>query len=260
MLARLALATPGEMAGAESAEVPIDDRTRKAAHGSWGKTVLLYYLVPETFVVFYGTGKVSGLNIGSDGQGQFCQITDVHRFELAQYETEELLVPRVQHLLSLSVERFGQLLKRGERDGETFEDLDAQDFRGPVDKPLRQMHEEVLTKWGYRCALTGRQFTPAPIPHPHLHLTYIQPPALGGPLHVRNLMPLTEAARDAWECGAISAADDFRVLAALDGLDADLLGSLHLLGKLLVPADRNYQPDPACLAFHRATIMGASRG
>ena len=66
----------------------------------------------------------------------------------------------------------------------------------------------VMTAYGYRCALTGEQFTPdIGLVHPHLEVVAIRPREAGGPLAIDNYLALEEhAAGDSQRAEAVAGA------------------------------------------------------
>ncbi len=133
----------------------------------------------------------------------------------------------------------------------------AQSFEGPVRDPTPvRVYRQVLEAYGYRCAVTGEQFEPGKSPHPRLRLLFLKPRQQGGPLHVRNLMPMVETAHAAWTRGTLSATADHRVVTVIRDLDLTLFDRIEQIGRLHLPTDERYGPDPAWLGYHFEQIFG----
>ena len=114
----------------------------------------------------------------------------------------------------------------------------------------------VMTAYGYRCALTGEQFTPdIGLVHPHLEVVAIRPRDAGGPLAIDNYLALEEHAARAFRAGHFIIEDDYRVILPVAGALAPAIRP-HASGHLLVPDEPLFRPNPAHLAFHRRMALG----
>jgi hypothetical protein len=120
-----------------------------------------------------------------------------------------------------------------------------------------KVHDEVLKRWNYCCAITGKRFASSIRPHPHLTPIAIRPLAAGGPLHAANFLPLTDAAAKAFESGHIIIGDDFEMWADLYRVDPELMERTVPLGKLALPKNPELWPDRAQLKWHRQQFLGA---
>lgn len=113
-----------------------------------------------------------------------------------------------------------------------------------------------LAAYDYRCALTGTRFdAQGGLLLDQLHVVFIQPRELGGPLDIGNLLVFTPAAGNAFRNGAFTLDDDGRIL--LPGKSADLqwLGVENAAGQtLFLPADPLFRPAARFLQFHRLVI------
>jgi predicted restriction endonuclease len=114
---------------------------------------------------------------------------------------------------------------------------------------------EVLRRWNYRCAITGKSFRSRRVPHPDLFVTAIRPRENGGPLHASNFLPLTQDARRAFESGLLIIADDFEIWTGL-GRIASLIEAVISLEKLHLPANEADWPDLAQIKWHRDQMLG----
>ena len=114
----------------------------------------------------------------------------------------------------------------------------------------------VMTAYGYRCALTGEQFTPdIGLVHPHLEVVAIRPRDAGGPLAIDNYLALEEHAARAFRAGHFIIEDDYRVVLPVAGALAPAIRP-HASGHLLLPDEPLFKPNPAHLAFHRKMVLG----
>ena len=115
----------------------------------------------------------------------------------------------------------------------------------------------VMSAYGYRCALTGEQFAADfGLVHPHLEVVAIRPREADGPLSIDNYLALEEHAARAFRAGHFIVEDDYRVV-VLGNAALDRAIRPHASGRLLVPAEPLFRPNPAHLAFHRRMILGA---
>lgn len=144
----------------------------------------------------------------------------------------------------------------GADDEEGFDEFGG-DFKTEVGLDIYQaVFRLVLSAYGYRCALTGEQFAPDPsLIHPHLEVIAIRPREAGGPLQVNNFLALEEHAARAFVAGQILIGNDYQVIPDFTVLDRAVATRLHPGGKLLIPAERLFWPDPQYLNYHRARIL-----
>jgi hypothetical protein len=233
----------------------VDRRTAGAAAGEGGRDVLLYQLVPRSFVRFLGLGRVSGLTFGGERDPVSCRIEQVRAFASPITSPEEAALPRVQSMLSLSDVRFAEILAAADITDAAAEEANA--TFAPDAKTYEAIYRRVLERWDYRCAVTGRRFPQATGTHSELRLVAIRPREQGGPLHVRNYLPMVEEAARAWQRGDISVTDGLEFVAVQDRLSPDLLEKMRPDGRLLVPDGAALGPDPEHLAFHRIRVFGS---
>ena len=262
-MARLAIAIEDDgQSDDKSLVVELDDRTSQATFKSRGDAVLLYRLVERTFIMFLGSARIGGFTVAAAGR-LIWRLDDVRRFRVPVISEAELHVPRVRRMLWLSAERFGEILEQGAASllvGKVVEEAGApfdSERRGHGLESLVAVHDEVLRRFNYRCAITGRQFKPGPRPHPDLGVVEIRPRRLGGPQHAANYLPMIPMAEPAWRSGAISVGSQFDFLAVLDRLEPEVLEAMRPEGRLLVPDDPAFWPAAEHLAFHRTHIFGA---
>jgi hypothetical protein len=258
---RLAIAIEDDWLPEEvSVLVQLDDRISQAVFRNRRDLVLLYRHVPKTFLMFMGAGRVAGYSRAGPDQ-LIWRFDQLRRFPAPVISDAELDAPRVGRMVDLAEERALQIIEQGTN--VAAEGLATQEAAAAFDASRAgaeihlAVHDEVLRRWSYRCAITGRQFAPEGRPHPILQVVAIRPRALGGPLHAGNYLPMVAPAERAWRSGAIAAGPQFDILAVLDRLPPDLLEAMRPEGKLLVPDDQAFWPGAEHLAFHRTHIFGA---
>ena len=120
-------------------------------------------------------------------------------------------------------------------------------------------HRFALATYSYRCAITGEQFLPEIIPHPHLDVVPIQPLALGGQVEIGNVVVLEEHVARAFRRGLIQVSDDLLVLIP-DRAQLDPRLVKHVVGvrHLVLPDDHLLRPRLAAFSFHRALFAGGA--
>jgi len=258
-LARLAIAIDEDWGdGDAELAVGLDERTSQSVFKGRREPVLFYRHIDRAFVMYLGLGRVAGY--AADADRLVWRFADVRRFRTPVISDAERDVPRVRFMLGLAPERFLDIVKQGtEAAADSAVAEAAAAFEGGRRSPETYLavHDEVLRRWNYRCAVTGRQFSAGARPHPHLDLVEIRPRRLGGPLHAANYLPMVSFAAEGWRKGGISVGQHFDLLAVLDRLAPELLEAMRPEGRLLVPEDPTLWPAAEHLAFHRAYIFGA---
>ena len=161
-----------------------------------GLDVLLYRVGPAGGVEFLGLGRPTTLTFdgGAESDLAACQIRDVRPFANpvpagpdATWEAGEA---------EISDQRFADIVARGGRVV-----IGAEEAAAPFDDGMDRLlviNRQVLERWNYRYAITGERYPGATGTHDELQVVSIRPLALGGPLHVRNCLPMVKAAADAW--------------------------------------------------------------
>lgn len=255
-MARLALALV-EGAG-DPGRVVLDRRSLPAAAPMLGEVILLYRLAAGQ-ALFLATARLAGID--SEARGRFvCRLDEFTELPGVPMR-EQPENARTRRLLRLEPGQFSAIVREGRAvpvdDGGLLESPSS--FEGPLTDPRpTQVYRQVLDAYGWRCAVTGESFAPGPVLHPHLHLAFLRPRRQGGPVHVRNLIPLIKSAHAAWTSGTLSATADHRLVAVMRDLDLRLFDRIEKLGKLHLPRDERYWPDPAHLGFHLASVFGRS--
>jgi hypothetical protein len=242
--------------GPTGGRVGVELRIAPALQRELGNEVLLYR--PGTAEVsFFAQARLSGLHAPRVGSRE-CDLEDLTWFPTPVAGPTEAVMPGVRRMLNLGQARFVQILaaaRRGAADAaEEATVVPALDAPVPIEQFLR-VHNEVMARWQYRCAVTDVQFAPSEGLHPHLRLVAIRPRRLGGPLSSENFLPMVELAEHAWVTGVISAGPALDLLVVPNRLDPSLLEAMPPDGKLIVPEDPASRPNPAHLAFHRTRIF-----
>lgn len=258
-MVKLALAIgEGSELGESRALLGVDQRTAREAFARLGERVLVYQFADKVFLGFVGSGTVTGVNLTSDGF-RLVTVDQYRRFAAPVIGAAELGAPGARRMLRLGDERYEEIVGLAK----------ASDFAGAAEAAVQlqdapslavylAIHDQVLRTWDCRCAVTGRQFEPGPRPHPHLRVVAIQPRERGGPLHVRNYLPMVETAERAWLTGAISVTPASDFVAVLNQLDPDLLEAMPRSGRLVMPGDETAWPDPELLGWHFSHVFGRS--
>lgn len=253
-MARLALAL------VDGTEVPdrvlLDRRSLSAVAPMLGEIILLYRLAAGQ-ALFLSTARLAGIDAETEGRFscRFDQVMELPGVPMRPQPENA----RTRRLLRLEPGEFSAIVREGRLvpidDGGLLEATSP--FSGPLtDTRPTLVYRQVLEAYGWRCAVTGESFAPGPVVHPHLHLTFLRPRRRGGPIHVRNLVPMIKSAHRAWTAGTISATPDHRLVVVVRDLDLRLFDRIETLDRLHLPRDKRYWPDPAHLGFHFATIFG----
>lgn len=257
-MAKLALAV-GEDArlGFDRAVLPVAKRTGQAAYRQLGETVLLYRAVVDTMVLYLGRGRLVGVE-HAEGGFQLLTLVSYEPFASPVPDDTDARTPGMRRMLSLETERFDEIVSAGmagpgalAESAMTF----AHSGVSGVDTYML-LHDRVLERWKYRCVFTGAQFAPGESrPHPQLKVVAIRSRALGGPLHVRNFLPMTAEAEAAWNAGHITLGPGFGFQVAKHRIDPEFEERLAPIGKLSLPPEPSHWPDVEQIAFHRDHIF-----
>jgi hypothetical protein len=258
-LVKLALAIgEGSELGERRALLGVDQRASREAFSNLGQRVLVYQFADQVLLDFVGSGTVAGVNFTSDGF-RLVTVDPYAPFATPVFGEAELAEPGARRMLRLGEDRYEEIMALAKvSDLAGASEAPARIYDSPSLETYLAIHDQVLRAWGYRCAVTGRQFRPGQRPHPHLRVVAIRPRELGGPLHVKNYMPMVELAEWAWLTGAIAVTPLGNFVAILDQLNPDLLEAMPKSGKLVVPVDSADWPDPTLLAWHFNNVFGRS--
>lgn len=249
-MAGLALAVQEGAVRGQRLDLRATPQTAQIAFRHLWQTVLLYRLTAAG-IVYEAQAQLAAIEATS-ATGRLCRLEEVSLFAAPVVDVIPT-APGAKRLLQLADEQFAGLLAKG-KSLKSVADVST-DFKIRPEV-LLQLHDRVLQAWDQRCAITGEHHPAHVRPHPELELVAIRPLVEGGPLHVTNIMPMVHLARDAWEQGRITVTPDLDFVAVQNRLEPELLERMRRDGKLLLPADRHYWPDPAHLAYHRTVVFG----
>jgi hypothetical protein len=247
--------------GPDRVSFRIAHRAGQHAHRAFGELVAVYNRAAG-MVIYVGSGRV--LRLGFEAPGFETMLLGEYRafaVPVLSSDASEARDPGVRRSLSLSDERFEDILRQAslaDINAQVLaeaQEVFAQDRRDGLDAYLK-VHDRVLQRWKYRCVLTGAQFEPAAMrPHPQLEVVAIRPRELGGPLHVRNYLPMVPAAAHAFSHGHLSLGPSYGFLVSERLIDPELHERLLPLGRLELPQDPSAWPDAECVGYHRANIF-----
>ena len=261
---RLAIAI-GEDArfGLGEVELPIDVRTGEALLRARRQPVLLYRPEPA-LNLFIASGRVVAIEFGTEGAPRLCRIGQLQDFPTPVVSDREAALPRRQRHLSLSDDRFAELLAQGLDTSSPLlgaQEMGARFESGGTESTeiYRRVYTEVLRRWDYHCPFTGRAFAPVDGPHPELEIVAIRARDAGGPLHVDNYLPMLPAIANAWREGHLTLGPDLAFWVDKQHIDPELEEQLHPIGHLLEPVVSGSSPDQRYLSFHRQHVFGHAR-
>lgn len=218
-----------------------------------GRRVLVFLPGEAGHNSFVGSAVFSGLvPSGPDSRGLVAELTQVELFsDPVKYGG----LPRIGDVpwISLPVAMFEAILENGQSRGAGFDESQAPfavDEQPPQELAgFAALGTSVLRHYGNGCALTG--MTSAAQSSDGLRIVPIRPLAEDGPVNVRNCLPLSPAAAEAFSAGHLTVAGDLRVIVDVGRIDQELLVRLNPLGRLAVPQDEALRPDKRHLAWHR---------
>lgn len=238
--------------------IDVDKRTSQQAFARLDEPVLLYRYVPKVMLHFIGKGRVVGLHLGRDGSRQ-AAIGHYTAFISPISDGAAFAEPGASRLLSLSEERYEEIMQLAELPMTTVEAAEQAARFASEERTSPEIYvavyDQVLRAWDYRCALTGVQFNPAGRPHPKLHVVAIRARDRGGPLHVRNFLPMVGNLVKPWRLGHLTISPDHRMWADLSRLDPEVQNMLRPEFRLLLPENPDDWPDPELLAWHRLNVF-----
>ncbi|QND53780.1 hypothetical protein HB779_19195 [Phyllobacterium sp. 628] len=125
-----------------------------------------------------------------------------------------------------------------------------------LSRPLRDriFRHVVSNAYGLRCAMTGVSLRTADGRH-EIECAHIMPVVHAGPDSVRNGIALSRSVHWMFDNGLVSIGEDYKILKSRHtgarGLDA----LFHKSGYISVPKNRDFQPRPEFLRYHRAHIF-----
>lgn len=255
MLVKLALAAGrgSELASAR-AVIAVDQRASDAAYPLLGETVLVYLHVNGVILDFVGQGRVANVGLGS-GAGRTVIVDPYTPFAVPVSGEAERAMPGARRMLDLEDGRFDEILSLSKtRQPAAAEETVAAFASNPTVATYTAIRDQVLRAWRHQCAFTGT----ADRTGSELSIVAIRPRSDGGPLHVKNYLPMAVALEGAWRSGHFSVGEDHRILGDLYRLAPEDQDSMVALFKMLLPDDPKDYPDPELLAWHRLNVFGRS--
>ncbi len=259
-MAKLALAVGEEKRlGQDTASFRITTRSAQLAHRAFGQSIVVYRQSRDA-LMFIGTGLVLGLDFEAAGF-ELVRLGSFRSFSVPSLDAAETRDPGVRRGLSLDDNRFDEILQQALATDVSAQALaEAQGVfahdREEALQAYQRVHDRVLQRWNHRCVVTGAQFAPSSTrPHPDLRVVAIRPREFGGPLHVRNYLPMVSEAEHAWVRGHITLGPSFGFQLSARLIDPEFSEQLLPLGRLNLPENPSLWPDLDLIAYHRAHIF-----
>lgn len=219
-----------------------------------GARVLLYRRTEQGRLDYFASGRVAAIRAPEAG-GRQCEFDSMVWFDepiLDESENDNLAARRG---LNLSVERFTQIVDNGGVSRLSVEEANGLDLDRRLPEGFADIvRDEVIARWGYRCAITGHEFDD----QQGLRLVPIRALARGGSIEPSNYLPMVEAAERAWRRGALAVTSDGSLVLNADKVDDQLASAVQRQRKLVLPRRPDHQPDRASLAWHFSNVFGRS--
>ena len=123
-------------------------------------------------------------------------------------------------------------------------------------RPFREQafKRAVRTAYENRCAFTGIRLINGG-GRTEVQAAHIMPVSSKGPDSVRNGLALSGTIHWMFDRGLVSIDENYRIIAAKNGVPEQMRQLFNQNGKLILPNDRNLQPHPHYLKFHREQIF-----
>jgi hypothetical protein len=243
----------------DRASFRITSRAGQLAQKALGQTILVYRHSKDA-LIFAGAGRVHALEEEAAEYNRLG-LAAFRSFAVPSFDEMERRDPGVRRSLSLDDSRYDHILQQAlaaDIGAQALAEAQAvflQDRDAELDAYLK-VHDRVLQRWKYRCVFTGAQFGPAETrPHPHLSVVAIRPRELGGPLHVRNYLPMLPEVERAWTHGHLTLGPSLGFQISAKRIDPELAERLLPLGKLDLPEEPSLWPDLELIAYHRTNIF-----
>lgn len=256
----LALAVTDESElGASAGRLPIVPRIASTVQRELGTRALLYRRTGAGRLDYFASARLAAIRAPEAG-GRQCEVEGLVWFNEPVLDDSESDNPAARRMLWLSPERFEQILDHGggTHGGEALAEAGSLALgRSLPDGFAEILRNEVIARWGYRCAVTRRQFDPDALVS-ELRLVAIRPLESGGTIEPDNFLPMVEPAELAWRQGALSAGPNWELLGNFMLLEEGLCSSLRDNRQLLLPRRPDHQPDAAALRWHRNNVFASS--
>jgi putative restriction endonuclease len=145
--------------------------------------------------------------------------------------------------------------------GMDFEEPDREFVRPIIEmtiaRPFRDRAFKTAVRSAYenKCALTGLRLINGG-GRPEVQAAHIKPVSENGPDSIRNGLALSGTFHWLFDRGLISVSDDYRILVSEKDVPAQARAMLNPSGKLFLPKDSAFYPNPYYLEFHRRGFKG----
>jgi putative restriction endonuclease len=125
-----------------------------------------------------------------------------------------------------------------------------------ISRPFRDQSFKRVVRTAYdnKCAFTGLRLINGG-GRPEVQAAHIMPVACKGPDSVRNGLALSGTVHWMFDRGLISVDEDYRIVAAENGVPEQVRNLFSRTGKLIIPDEPSLRPHPHYLRFHRANIF-----
>ena len=125
-----------------------------------------------------------------------------------------------------------------------------------ISRPFRDLSFKRVVRTAYdnKCAFTGLRLINGG-GRPEVQAAHIMPVTSKGPDSIRNGLALSGTVHWMFDRGLISIDDDYRIIAANDGVPEQFRSLFSRTGKLIVPNEPHLRPHPHYLRFHRQNIF-----
>lgn len=219
---------------------------------------LLYTYEPSLPPNFIARGVIAGLGLADGPNRRHCILQSVERFIIPVEGTSEAGIPGLKRYLRLGEDRYEAIVGQARANG-LVTAAEADTDYAPVGGTLTysSVYKQVLRAWDFRCALSGQRFGSVPGLHPELEVVAIKPLVAGGPMHVRNFIPVAASLAQEWMNGTIAVGSNGELLVVFNRLRKELVGLIAQSAGLGSPIDARYAPDPELLTWHKAHVLGA---
>jgi hypothetical protein len=236
----------------------VDQRTAEVLAKQMERWTLLYTYQPPLPPSFIARGVIAGLGLADAPNRRHCVLQSVERFIIPIEGSSEAGTPGLKRYLRLGEERYEAIVQLAKANGlVTAEEGESRYAGAGKSRVYSSIYTQVLRAWDYRCALTGQRFGSVPGLHTGLEVVAIKPLIAGGPMHVRNFIPIAANLSQEWMKGAIAVGGNGELLVAFARLPQSLIGLIAQSNGFGSPVDSRYTPDPELLAWHKAYVLGS---
>jgi putative restriction endonuclease len=171
------------------------------------------------------------------------------------------LIPDDEFNLVLKAGFAAELKPESEPHNLGFEEPDTEFVRPIIEmtiaRPFRDRAFKTAVRSAYenKCALTGLRLINGG-GRPEVQAAHIKPVSENGPDSIRNGLALSGTFHWLFDRGLISVSDDYRILVSEKDVPDQARAMLNPSGKLFLPKDSAFYPNPYYLEFHRRSFKG----